>query len=795
MSNRENFIINKSYDPLILQTVIKRNWWWPLMFIIVASVLGFFYLRYTKPIYESSLILQLSNEDNAKSILNIENINSQSNQISSSVELLRSELLFEQAVTKLNMDVSLFSRGKILTEEKYLSSAFNVQPYSLKDSSLVNHEISVVFDGQEVTLSYEKEGQNRTVQGLLNEHLITNDFDVVVKSSSPESFKSASSENNLYFIFNSNKSLASRLIEGLDVQPIDNDAKTIAVSYQGYNSKLCHDVVLAVGSEFVNFDENSKKRVSAKIIEFIDMQLDSLGSELRISKDSLIDFQRRSNIVDPENSEIKLNEQISIMQSELIQINEDLRSLNHVSVTLNSHPNRLDVYRLFPEMFGKSFEPSLASRVEELHSLLEEKEDLLFEVTEENTKIQMINKRIEAKNGMIQRSISAILGRLKENARVLKSKISSIESNKFDLPEKQMEYSRLKKIQDLNEKYVNQFTERKVLYSISDAGYTSWTRILRKPSVNDIPVAPDGNIIYGSFIFVGFLFGLGVIFLKYVRFNEINQLEDLENILPLNANILGEVPILKNSLEYSQLVVSELPKSIIAEAMRKIRTNLSYIKPDYKTIAISSSVSGEGKTFVALNLGGIIAMSGKRTILLDLDLRKPKVHLGLGTNNIHGMSSLIVGQSSMDECIKESKLKGFDFITAGPIPPNPSELILSKSFLKIIEELKNLYDVIIIDNPPVGLVSDGVKNLTEADIPIYIFKSHYSKRHFVGRVRELFEMQQLKKLNVILNGVQISKRTGYGYGYGYGGYVEEDTKKVTRKVKDRGILARLFNRR
>ncbi|MGB1517624.1 MAG: Wzz/FepE/Etk N-terminal domain-containing protein, partial [Crocinitomicaceae bacterium] len=192
MSNRENFIINKSYDPLILQTVIKRNWWWPLMFIIVASVLGFFYLRYTKPIYESSLILQLSNEDNAKSILNIENINSQSNQISSSVELLRSELLFEQAVTKLNIDVSLFSRGKILTEEKYLSSAFNVQPYSLKDSSLVNHEISVVFDGQEVTLSYEKDGQNRTVQGLLNDHLITNDFDVVVKASSPESFKSAS---------------------------------------------------------------------------------------------------------------------------------------------------------------------------------------------------------------------------------------------------------------------------------------------------------------------------------------------------------------------------------------------------------------------------------------------------------------------------------------------------------------------------------------------------------------------------------------------------------------------------
>lgn len=790
MSAKESFIVNKSYDPLILRTVLRRNWWWPLLFIFVMTLIGFFYLRYTKPTYESSLVLQLSDEDNAKSVLNIENINTQTNQLSSSVELLRSELLFEQAIASLNMNVSLFSRGKILTEEKYLSSTFNVQPYALNDSSLVNKEILVSFDGNEVTLSYNKNGENRTVQGKLGEHLVTNDFDIVVKATNDDSFKEASVENELYFVFNSDKSLASRLIGGLNVQPIDNNAKTIAVSYQGYNPKLCHDVALAVGREYVNFDENSKKRVSAKIIGFINRQLDSLERELRVSKDSLIDFQRRANIVDPENSEMTLNEKINSMQAELLTINEELRSLNHVSETLNSHPNRLDVYRLFPEMFGKSFEPALASRVEELHTLLVQKEDLLFEVTEENSKVKMIDQKIEAKNQMIQRSIATILERLKENADVLKIKISQIESSKFELPEKQMEYTRLKKIQDLNEKYVNQFTERKVLYSISDAGYTSWTRILRKPSVNETPVAPNGKVIYGSFIFVGLLLGLGVIFLKYVMFNEINQVEDLENILPTKTTILGAVPLLKTNMEYSQLVVSELPKSILAEAMRKIRTNLSYIHPDYKTIAVSSSVSGEGKTFVALNLGGIIAMSGKRTILLDLDLRKPKVHLGFDVDNVHGMSSLIVGQSTLEDSIKHSSIEGFDFITAGPIPPNPSELILSKSFKNIVEELKELYDVIIIDNPPVGLVSDGVKNLTEADIPIYVFKSHYSKRNFANRVKELFEMQQLKNLNVILNGVQLSKRAGYGYGYGYGygGYVDEADPTISGRT---GLLSKL----
>jgi capsular exopolysaccharide synthesis family protein len=255
-------------------------------------------------------------------------------------------------------------------------------------------------------------------------------------------------------------------------------------------------------------------------------------------------------------------------------------------------------------------------------------------------------------------------------------------------------------------------------------------------------------------------------------------------------------------MEYSQLVVSEAPKSMLAEAMRNLRTNLSYINPDYRTIAISSSISGEGKTFVALNLGAIIAMSGKKTILLDLDLRKPKIHLGFDVSNDDGMSSLIVGQSKLEKCIKKSRLDNFDFITAGPIPPNPSELLLSQNFKNIIAELKKVYDVVIIDNPPVGLVSDGVKNLTDADIPIYVFKSHYSKRNFAYRIKELFEMQRLKNLNVILNGVHVGRGSVYGYGSGYGygygdenGYIQDDLGKFNEGRTDVKWYKKIFNRK
>jgi len=205
-----------------------------------------------------------------------------------------------------------------------------------------------------------------------------------------------------------------------------------------------------------------------------------------------------------------------------------------------------------------------------------------------------------------------------------------------------------------------------------------------------------------------------------------------------------------------------------------------------QVVAISSSISGEGKTFVALNLAGIIAMSGKKTIVIDLDLRKPKVHLGFNVTNDFGVSNLIIKETDLDTCIHHSEVQNLDFITAGPIPPNPSELILSDEFKNILEQLKAKYDMIIIDNPPVGLVSDGIQILANADIPIYIFKANYSKRNFTERVTELFEVQQLKSLNVILNGIEpIKRRYGYGYGYGYtygygygsGYFADEDEKK------------------
>ncbi|MCO5260172.1 MAG: polysaccharide biosynthesis tyrosine autokinase [Crocinitomicaceae bacterium] len=786
--NKSSIFINKTYDPLLFRTIIRRFWWWIPLLISICFVIATLYLRYTKPIYESELLLQIENEDNAKNVIDIENINSKKDIFYSDIELLKSELLFSQVLHSLGLDVSIFYKGKILTEEKYRSGNLNIVPYHLADSSLCDIPITLEYNSGKIELQYYLD-KEYNISGNIGEHIKNDHFDIVVKIERLEQFKDEAASNEIFFTFNSSQNLIDRFIGNLGIFPLDERARTVLINFRGDNPRICHDMTLAVANTFINYSTRQKKQSSESILRFIDLQLDSLSNELKRSKDSLMNFQRAVNIGDPEKEGDNVQSDVSKFQDELFDLEDEISTLQAIHKKLMDNPNRLDVYRILPELMGKSYESAIAGHIESLHTLLEEKDEILFRLTPESSEIKRIEKKIQEKSKQVIRSIEAIEGRLNIRRKVLSTKVGQLESEYASLPGKRMEYNRLKNIQDLNEKYFQLLTEKKVQYSISDAGFSSQDRILKRPSLNTDPVEPKVNTVYAVFILLGFFMSIGVLFYKYVSFNEISLLEDLQTILPSKATILGGVPLSKFALEYSQIMVTKAPKSMMSEALRKIRVNLNYIHPDYKTIAISSSISGEGKTFVALNLAGIISMTGKKTIILDLDMRKPKIHLAFNLDNEKGMSNLIIGKVPLDQAIVKNVETNLDIITSGPIPPNPSELLLSKRFKEIIEELKTTYDVVIIDNPPIGLVSDGIQVLSEADIPIYVFKSQYSKRNFAQRIKELFEMKQLTSLNVILNGIAYTKHSIYGYGYwygygygDYGGYVD-DIKSSDLKLK------------
>ena len=243
-----------------------------------------------------------------------------------------------------------------------------------------------------------------------------------------------------------------------------------------------------------------------------------------------------------------------------------------------------------------------------------------------------------------------------------------------------------------------------------------------------------------------------IIFLKYLTHDKITSLYEIAKYSNGSIGILGMIPLIQTKIPISHLIIDKSPKSLLTESFRAIRTNLQFIANEKKSriIGISSTISGEGKTFLAINLAGIIAFTGKKVIVLDLDMRKPKIHLGFGIKNVKGMSTLLIGKDEIDNCINHSELPGLDYITAGPLPPNPSELIVSNNFLKVINELKLKYDMIVIDNPPVGLVTDGIPVLQMADYPIYVFKANFSRKNFIQNVDRLMNENNLTKLSVVL---------------------------------------------
>jgi capsular exopolysaccharide synthesis family protein len=790
-----SIILNKEFNPIIFKNVLKRHWYKPLVLLCIGLITSFIYLRYTKQTFESTSTIQVVEEDRVKEVLGEQGISQQSTDLSKEVELLRSDVLFSQMLKKLNLNISIFSEGQLLTKDLYGFSPFTIIAYDLKDSTLCGSRIDLsIENNNKLKLSYQIQGKKYDVFGDFNQKINNKHFEIVLRTTNFTEAKETIENNKIHFNFNNQNTLLNEMKSGLTINPLDPNAKTIQISYSHNNPKICLNVVQNLMAVYLNFDKRNKQSKTDLTINFIDQQLDSLSRILKNSKDSLSDFQRNERLPNIENVETQLSNNINELSQRMLEINEEISTLAMVNNKISVDPNRLEIYRLIPEMVGKkSFEGTILRQIEDLNKLLETQEDLLRDVTQENKQNKVINERISNRISSIKRSLKIIDDRLRNDKAMVQGKINEIEEKYYGLPEKKMEFDRLKYMEELNNRYFSLFTEKKIEYELSNAGYSSSNRILNEATLPNVALHPKSKFIYFFCCLFGLLIGIVFIVFKYLSYNDITTVQDLQSLLPEKANILGSVPIYNKKLKYSEIVVNESSKSRLAESIRNIRSNMSFINKDSKVIAVSSSISGEGKTFVILNLAGLIAASGKKTLVIDLDLRKPKIHHGFKASNENGMSNYISGLASFEEVIRHSSITNLDFITAGLIPPNPSELIQSENFQAILSSLKEKYDVILIDNPPVGIVSDGIHILAQADIPIYVFKANYSKRVFAERVEELFNVQKLKSLNVILNGVQ-SHQSIYGYGYQYGytysGYYSDDESnfflyKWIKKIKNK----------
>lgn len=787
-SNVNKFKLNKEFDSEILFGVFKKHWLIFPVLLFLALGVGFIYLRYTKPTYSSNAVIQRSSQDEGKRVLNIDGFEREGS-LSEDVELLRSSFLLEKALRNLNLNVSYYSEGEILIEERYIMSSYHVTLLALHDSSIIGKPIYLNQNENGYLLSFDH--LNKEIEFEIEPDVPINNeyFSLIFKIDKPDQFVETVNDNKLYFVLNDYGTLTKRLHNNLTVYILNAEAKTIAIDFKSNNPQLASDLVSSLINTFFEYDLDKISQSSANILNFINEQLDTAFTQLKESEFKIQSFKDSNKVNDPAMFTQRIAQQTNELQNLLLEIDLDYELISEVERTVSKN-ERIEIYKLIPTITGSNFQNILFSELNALHELLVEKEDVSYGLTNQHDRIKKINRKIETKTENIKRTIASIQEQLKFKKSNLQERIFKLESQLFGVPEKEMELSRLNRMFNLNEKYYSLLIEKKTQYSISKAGYTTNNMVLQAPSSPQL-ISPNRKTVYTGLITVSILLGFIFMLIKYLRFNEVQSPDDLKKILPPQAGFLGIIPKVDHNDPNSTLLVDKHPKSVLAESCRHIRSNMQFILNDTKSnvIAVSSSVSGEGKTFVALNLGGIFALSGKKVLIIDLDLRKPKVHKGFGVENIIGMSSVFANKEKWQDCVNKSSLEGLDFITAGPIPPNPSELILRGDLDQLIEEFKLVYDLILIDNPPIGVVSDGTVIMNKADCPIYIFRSNYSKRIYTERVGELLNSQMVSKLFVVLNSVDSTRSSyGYGYGYGYGEYFENDQRNKS------GLLRRILKR-
>jgi tyrosine-protein kinase Etk/Wzc len=798
--------INDELDIKLFLYIARKNFLFLIVFVLIAGSGAWMYLRYTPPVYQTSTIIQLGSQSQVTKILPTANI--YEDDMAKQIELMRSSVFLQRALDKLPLKISYYSKGRVLNTELYRNAPFTIEAI-VKNPVLYDIPIYLDFIGpNNLVLSFTVKGQLHKREIIVGRKNNMPEMDVSIDIHNYNIINEQQgiiNRNQYFFVINNPDYIATTYNRDIRINVLNSAAKTIQVSYQGTNAHKAADIVNAVSDEFNIYDLEKKAESANNILDFIDQQLDLLFTKLSDSEIELEQFKKQHGIDEITLTPLPtLQGRMSDLESQMVNIQLEISIFNEIEKSL-SQENQLDIYRLIAILAGSEFSGMVSRMLETLQGLLVEREQLLYQVTAESSQVQALNYQINIQKKMVVESISTLKSNLSNRLSELTNKITSYETyllnqgGRYSL----IEYSMLQRVHSINERFYNQLVEKKAEYSISKAGYVAQSVILERSRVPGSPISPKPRGIYASSLLAAVFLGIGIFLLKYLFYNEIPSLHDI--LKYTNAPVIGVIPKYKSDIPPNQLLVLKKPKSLIAEALRAIRTNLQFInnEPGPKLVSVTSTISGEGKTFFAMNLAGILAFSNKKVIVIDFDMRKPKIHLGFNVENIKGVSTILSNIDTIDDCIQPSKVKNLDFITAGPVPPNPSELILTPRMDEMIAYLKSRYDFVIVDNPPVGIVTDGMKSILMSDYPIYIFKANYSKRLFIQNVNRLMSESHIHNFSIVLNAVDKEYSSygydkGYSYGYYYGGngggygYYEDQAVEVKKGIWKKMLSLKIF---
>lgn len=755
-----------------LKIVFRSNWILLLSLFAAINAAAYLGVRYTKNMYESTSVLKLDVKEEATEFgIKAAMVEDQNlSHIAGEIEIIQSRLFLTRVLDSSLLDVSYYSVGRVLDDELYQSHPFTVT-YKARKENFINTRINFrARDDDGFVLSFNNDtpdvtGQYDTWIALDGLDLKLQKNDLFVKGD----------EIGYYFVINSKDALLNYLLRNLTAEPLNYNANTVQISFKDHNPFKASAILNKIDTNYLQFSNEQKNLATRRKIEWISHELAAIEDKMQGYETYFETFtlQNKTNNLDADLQ--KTIAAINKVDSQRYELNQRI----------------IDIDNLIKGITGGNFYVSLSQRglvssalsssLERLEKLYMDQEKLKLSYNEITFAYREKEREIEMLKQKVENQLIAMKGELGQRMQQLDQTKGRLEYQFANLPDKSTQYSKNLRYYKLYEQFYLSLMQSKSAFEITQAGTIPDFKILSPATMPATPLSPNKMMIAG----IGFvssvvlmLFLLGVLYLLNDKITTLGEIERT-----INVPVLGIVPSSRH-LGKVNLHIIDHPRSMVTEAIRTLRTNLDFfnIHASKKVITISSTVSGEGKSFIAMNLGGVMALSNKRVVLVDLDMRKPKDMLtGESGDRYKGVSTILINKNSWQECILKTSLEHFDYLPSGPHPPNPSELLMNPEFDQLLLSLKEHYDYIILDTPPVGLVTDGIMAMKHSDTTIYIFRANYSKKDFLFNLQRIININKFSNITTLLNALPNQGEQSYGYGY----YEEPRNVNWVRKILDR----------
>ncbi|KAA8482022.1 capsular exopolysaccharide synthesis family protein [Arcticibacter tournemirensis] len=743
---------------------------WPLFILSILTCLGIgiLFLRYKTPVYKIAAKLLVEDQQKGGAGMGTSEMfsdlgtlfNTKSN-VDNEAEILRTRSLVEEIVRNLKLNVRYYKKGTFKNLELY-DAPFNVELISVKDTVLTTtFEVTDSSSGEYV-LSYEdrQTGDEISKKYRYDQAFIIDDIGTL-KITKNAQFRGSEANDYIFTIASFDQTVASIRAQ-LAVAVTNKQVSTIDLTLEYPIPKKGEEILTEVINSYIKLNLRNRNEIADSTIAFIENRLLVVSRELGDIEGNIQKFKQTKGLAD-------ISEQSKLLvgsSSEYIKRISDIETQLNITEALlgylkdESRNKRVVPSSVLPE------DPVFAGLVERYNNLVLEKERHLLSSTEDNPVIRNLVQRIMSLRNDMLSNLNSTAQSLRITKQQLNQNAGQIQGQIKAVPSQERTYLDLARQQEIKQELYVYLLQKREETAISKTANLANTRLIDAAKSETAPFSPKRGVLLLMSLAFGLALPVGWIYLNEILNNRIQNKKEIEYLTSIP--IIGEIS--HNSSEENVVVIKN-SRSPISEQFRALRTNLPFFMASdatCQTILLTSSMSGEGKSFIATNLGAALALSGKKVAMLELDLRKPKLSQNLGVVGKYGFTNYII-----DNNVKESDIisatwvnENLFVVSAGPIPPNPAETILNSRMDSLIKYLKDQFDFIILDAPPIGLVSDAQLLSKYADLSLYIVRQRITYKDQLMIANELYDNGKFGKMAIVVN--DISKSKGYGYGYGYG---------------------------